>query len=59
MTNFAQLYRILTEKGLTEKEMGLVTKILQDEYDFGWRCAEAHHNIPTQREYGTGHAKIV
>lgn len=59
MADYAELFRIFAERGLNEKEINLFTEILRNEYDYGWRAAEYHHNIPTQREYATGHAESV
>lgn len=57
MADLAKLFRLLEEKEFTAEEMALVTKILNNEFDFGYRTAERAHNIPTQRNYGTGYVK--
>lgn len=52
-----QLLRMLAAKGIDVEngpEVKLLTKIINNEYDFGFRAAEFKHKIPTQREYGTG-----
>lgn len=60
MTDLVTLFKMLNAKGIGDDspEMKLVTKILNNEYDFGYRSGVyAATGIMTERAYGTGHAK--
>lgn len=57
MTDLAELFRIFTARGLTEEEQKLFTKILNNEYDFGYRTGFFASTGIEKREYGKGFAK--
>lgn len=60
MADLVQLFRMLNAKGIsdTSPEMGLITKILNNEYDFGFRNGVySATGVMDVRDYGTGKHK--
>lgn len=60
MTDLVTLFRMLNAKGISDSspEMKHITKILNNEYDFGYRAAEyAITGEMKTRAYGTGKHK--
>lgn len=60
MADLVELFRMLNAKGIADNgpEMALITKILNNEYDFGFRAGVYEATgVMGERAYGTGKYK--
>lgn len=60
MTDLVQLFKMLNAKGISDAspEMKHITKVLNNEYDFGYRAGVyAESGVMKERAYGTGKNK--
>lgn len=60
MAELVKLFRMLNDHGIKDDspEMRHITKVLNDEYDFGYRAGEyASTGEMVTRDYGTGKHK--
>lgn len=59
MTDLVKLFKLLEDHGIKDGSVAMdhITKVLNNEYDFGYRAGVFASTGEQIREYGTGYAK--